>query len=97
MLELTSLLYSICRPCLRDIAAGGMVFQQGDKADAIMQVKGGLVRLVRYTDSGDLLTLFRATPGQTFAEAALFSDVYHCTAVADVPSCVAFFSKFKNA
>lgn len=93
MLELTSLLNSICRPRLRDIAAGGIVFEQGDPADAILQVKEGLVRLVRYTDSGDSLTLFCATPGQTFAEAALFSDVYHCTAVADMQSCVALFSK----
>ena len=52
-----------------------------------------MVRLVRYTACGEALTLFRATPGQTFAEAALFADVYHCTAVADVASSIACFPK----
>ena len=56
-------------------------------------VERGRIRLVRYTDGGEELPLFRARAGQTFAEAALFSDQYHCTALADKTSRVFAFAK----
>jgi CRP-like cAMP-binding protein len=37
--------------------------------------------------------LFTASSGESFAEAALFSDVYHCDAVAEVPSRVTIVPK----
>jgi len=91
--ELSELLYSLCQPRLQDVPASGRVFSQGDSAGEIFLVLDGVVRLVRYTDQGTALTLFRAQAGQTFAEAALFSPIYHCTAVADRVSRVAGFAK----
>jgi CRP-like cAMP-binding protein len=93
MSDLASLFSTICRPRQREIAAGDTVFQQGDPAGDIFLVAAGCVRLVRYTADGDALTMFRAKPGETFAEAALFAEVYHCTAVADLASRVSCFPK----
>ena len=91
--EMAALLQSLCKSRQRDIPAAGAVFRQGDPASDIFLVVHGQVRLVRYTDEGEALTLFRARAGQTFAEAALFADRYHCTALADRDSQVALFSK----
>ena len=91
-IELAELLQSLCSSRLRDIPAGGAVFRQGDPAADIFLVIDGRIRLVRYTDEGEALTLFTARAGQTFAEAALFADRYHCTAMADKASRVAAFS-----
>jgi len=93
--ELAELLQSLCASRLRDIPAAGAVFRQGDPAADIFLVVEGRIRLVRYTDEGEALTLFRARAGQTFAEAALFAGCYHCTALADKPSRVAAFAKDK--
>jgi CRP-like cAMP-binding protein len=91
MSELATLLGAICESRQREIKAGGALFQQGDPADDIFLVREGMVRLVRYTSDGDAITMFRALPGQTFAEAALFADFYHCSAVADLASRVTCF------
>jgi len=40
-----------------------------------------------------VLTLFTAGPGESFAEAALFSKVYHCDAVAEVSSRITIIPK----
>jgi len=91
--ELAELLQSLCTSRMRNIPAAGTVFRQGDPAADIFLVVDGRIRLVRYTDEGEALTLFRALAGQTFAEAALFADRYHCTALADKASRVAAFAK----
>ena len=93
MSDLVALLNSICLPRRRQVAAEGEIFQQGDPAGEIFQVEEGAVRLIRYTADGKALTLYRALPGQTFAEAALFSPSYHCTARADRPSRIAGYAK----
>lgn len=80
---LTELLNSVCHPRVFEVPADGSIFIQGDPAGEIYLVLKGQVRLVRYTEQGAALTLFSAREGQTFAEAALFSPIYHCTAVAD--------------
>jgi len=90
---LAELLHSLSRPRLREIPEKGTVFRQGDPAGEIYQVVSGRIRLVRYTDQGESLTLFRAQAGQTFAEAALFSGIYHCTAMAESASRIAGFAK----
>jgi len=93
MNDLANLFSTMCQPRQLEVAAGGTVFQQGDQASDIFLVVNGQVRLIRYTTAGESLTQYRAMPGQTFAEAALFSDMYHCTAVADMESKVACFPK----
>jgi CRP-like cAMP-binding protein len=58
------------------------LFRQGDQAAAIFFVESGRLRLERRTSDGRLVVIHTARPGEFFAEASLFSDVYHCDAVA---------------
>jgi len=93
MSDFATLFAEICRPSLREVAVGDPVFNQGDQASHIFQVIGGRVRLVRHTPEGGVLTLYRAGTGETFAEAALFAEYYHCSAVVDEGGRVACFPK----
>lgn len=58
------------------------LFRQGDEATAIYLVDSGRLRLERHTSDGRLVVIHTARPGEFFAEASLFSEVYHCDAVA---------------
>lgn len=60
---------------------GTVLFRQGDKPRAFYFVERGSVRLVRHSKSGDEITIHRSFPGETFAEASLFSDANHCDAI----------------
>lgn len=71
---------------IRDLAAGELLFRQGDRASAIYRVETGRLRLLRHAVDGRLVVLHTARAGDLFAEAALFSEGYHCDAVATVPS-----------
>jgi CRP-like cAMP-binding protein len=62
--------------------AGAAIFRRGAPADAVFRVRAGRVCLVRALEDGGEATMARAGPGETFAEAALFADVYHCDAIA---------------
>ena len=93
MSDFATLFAEICRPRLRELAAGELVFRQGDRAAHIFQVMSGKVRLIRYTPEGGVLTLYRAGAGETFAEAALFAECYHCSTVVDESGSVACFPK----
>ncbi|MEI8396056.1 MAG: Crp/Fnr family transcriptional regulator [Rhodospirillaceae bacterium] len=77
----------------RQLGEGQFLFRQGDPVSGIFAVIEGRVRLVRYSRDGIVSVLYVAVSGDTFAEAALFSDVYHCDAVADVPSGIAVIPK----
>ena len=65
--------------------AGGAIFRRGAPADAIFRVRAGRVSVVRVLEDGGEALMARAGPGETFAEAALFSEVYHCDAIARTP------------
>jgi CRP-like cAMP-binding protein len=80
---LLEFLYSIVPPEERDIPKGGFVFQPGEAPIYLFGLKSGAVRMVRYNIGGDEILIYRAAAGQTFAEASLFSDVYHCAVIAD--------------
>lgn len=67
----------------RTLRPGDAVFRQGTPATAIYRVEAGRVRLVRHLKDGSSVVLHVARAAATFAEAALFSDRYHCDAVAD--------------
>lgn len=67
---------------------GEVLFRAGEPARFLFSVATGQVRLVRYTTEGEAVTIHSAARGETFAEAALFSDVYHCHAIAMGPSVV---------
>jgi len=71
---------------IRVLAKGEALFLQGDPTFAIFAVRRGRVRLLRNLVDGSTVTLYVAHDGETFSEAALFSQVYHCDAVAEVDS-----------
>ncbi len=80
-------------PRQRRLAAGEVLFRQGDRTAGIYRLIEGRVRLVRVTPDGTAVNLHQARPGETFAEASLFSAHYHCDAVADVDSLVGLYPK----
>jgi CRP-like cAMP-binding protein len=78
---------------VRELVAHELLFRQGDPVVAIYLVETGRLRLVRRTVDDHLVNLHTANAGELFAEAALFSDQYHCDAVAVVPSRVRVLAK----
>jgi len=77
----------------RSLASNETLFRQGDKVTAIYFVEAGRLRLERRTFDGRLLILGITPAGQFFVEAALFSDSFHCDAVATEPSRVRIYPK----
>jgi CRP-like cAMP-binding protein len=78
---------------VRDLAAGEILFRQGDRAAAIYKVESGRLRLVRRTQDDHLVILHTARRGEFFAEASLFADSYHCDALAAAPSRIRVYPK----
>jgi CRP-like cAMP-binding protein len=77
----------------RVLAAGEILFKQGDPAAAIYKVESGRLRLVRRTVDDHLVILHTARRGEFFAEASLFAEAYHCDAVAAGPARVRVYPK----
>jgi len=63
----------------QDLAPGEFLFRQGDQAEHVFALVEGRVRLTRYLSNGKAVCMHVARAGQTFTEAAVLSDVYHCT------------------
>ncbi len=68
----------------RHLPPESILFRQGDRAVAVYVVEQGRLAMIRHTPDGHRVTLATAGPGDSFAEAALFSDVYHCDAIAEL-------------
>lgn len=66
----------------RMLKTGETAFRQDDPSRGLYILLQGRVELCRYTESGEKVLIHRANSGETFAEASLFSDKYHCDAVA---------------
>src|SRR5258708_39815173 len=66
----------------RSLARNEVLFRQGDRVTAIYFIEAGRLRLVRRTFYGRSLVLATTPAGEFFVEAALFSDTFHCDAVA---------------
>jgi CRP/FNR family transcriptional regulator, dissimilatory nitrate respiration regulator len=77
----------------RSLRRNEILFRQGDKVTAIYFIESGRLRLERRTFDGRLLILGTTSAGEFFVEAALFSDVYHCDALAAEPSQVRVYPK----
>lgn len=77
----------------RDLAAGQTLFHQGDQALAIYWVESGRIRLTDYTKDGQTINHYILRAHESFAEAALFSDIYECTAIADLTLARCCFAK----
>jgi CRP-like cAMP-binding protein len=59
----------------------------------LYEVVSGVVRLLRVDRSGREVVLHRATAGETFAEASLYSTTYHCDAIASTDAVVRLYPK----
>jgi len=75
------------------VERGQPLFCQGDRVKGLFLLRSGLMRLVHYTEQGQLINHYVIYPGEVFAEIVLFVDCYACTAIADQPSEVMMFSK----
>ncbi len=75
------------------LAKGEHVFRQGDETRGVFFVVSGAICLTRLTEAGAAVTLHNAKVGGMFAEASLYSDHYHCDAIAVAPSEVIHLSK----
>jgi CRP-like cAMP-binding protein len=77
----------------RSLARNEVLFRQGDKVRAIYFIEEGRLRLERRTFDGRLLIVGTTPANQFFVEAALFSEAFHCDAVAAEPSRVRIYPK----
>ncbi len=77
----------------RKLKAGEVLFRLGSKTVGLYEVITGRVRLVRVDRSGREIVLHIAGPGETFAEASLFSAQYHCDAIASTNATVRLYPK----
>lgn len=73
-------------PDTRFIASGQHLFRIDDRVQALFEVMDGEITLERATARGARLVLQRARSGDVVAEASLFSESYHCDAVAIAPT-----------
>lgn len=71
---------------IQQIDAGQVLFQPGEQASVLYMVETGRVKLIRYTDGDETVTLEVVGAGESLAEMALFSDVYSCGAIAEARS-----------
>ncbi len=77
----------------RDLVTGQVLFHRRDEAQSVFVVQTGRLKLVRYTSEGKLVILQVVRASESFAESALFSDLYGCDAVAETPSRVIIYPK----
>jgi CRP-like cAMP-binding protein len=66
----------------RTLAAGELLFRQGERTFGVFRLVRGGVRLQRFTPAGAVVPMHTVRAGEPFAEAALFADQYHCQAEA---------------
>lgn len=77
----------------RRLAAGEALFRRGGKTEGLLEVVRGRVRLARVDRSGREVVLHVAGPGETLAEASLFSAQYRCDAIASTAAIVRVYPK----
>ena len=77
----------------RKLKSGETLFRLGGKTAGLYEVIAGRVRLARVDRSGHEIVLHVAGPGETLAEASLFSPDYHCDAIASTDALVRLYPK----
>jgi len=75
------------------LGSGRYLFHLGDPVRAIYLVKVGWVHLVRHQNDGAVLILQKSGPGSVVAEASVYSETYHCDAMASRPAQLRSFAK----
>lgn len=77
----------------RKLTAGEALFRLGDRPAGLCEILAGRVRLARVDRAGHEIVLHVAGPGDTIAEASLFSPHYHCDAIASTDAVVRIYPK----
>jgi CRP-like cAMP-binding protein len=77
----------------RKLKSGEALFRLGDKTAGLCEVLAGRVRMCRVDRSDHAVILYVAGPGETLAEASLFSPAYHCDAIASTDAVVRIYPK----
>lgn len=77
----------------RALKPGEPLFRAGQRPTGLYQIVSGRIRLARVDRSGRETMLHSATAGDTVAEASLFSNAYHCDAIASTPTKVRLYPK----
>ena len=77
----------------RKLKSGEALFRLGNKATGLYEVISGRVRLACVDRSGHEIVLHIAGPGETLAEASLFSPSYHYDAIASTDATVRIYPK----
>ncbi|MBL4692811.1 MAG: Crp/Fnr family transcriptional regulator [Magnetovibrio sp.] len=77
----------------RLLAKGQSLFCAGDLVHNLYCVKSGEIQMVRNLGDGTTVLLYVGTAGQTFAEASLFSETYHCDAVTNAETLIYLYDK----
>jgi len=77
----------------RKLKAGEALFRLGDRSAGFCEVIAGRVRMARVDRAGHEVILYVAGPGETLAEASLFSPAYHCDAIASTDATVRIYPK----
>ena len=67
-------------------APSGYLFHQGDPVQAVFVVETGLIELTRHLPDGTSIILQRAQSRTVLAEASVYSDTYHCSALIAEPT-----------
>lgn len=65
------------------VQEAALLFHEGAPTRGLFVSVDVGVTLVRTTPQGDRVVIHRAKPGESFAEASLFAETYHCDAVAN--------------
>jgi CRP-like cAMP-binding protein len=77
----------------RKLKPGQALFRLGNRTMGLYEIVSGKVRLARFDSTGREIILHVAEPGDTIAEASLFSSTYHCDAIAMTSAVVRLYPK----
>lgn len=77
----------------KKIHKGEYIFRQGDKTFGMFFITSGTIELCRFAEDGAVVIIHTARPNQTFAEASVFSESYHCDAIANETTELLIFKK----
>lgn len=75
------------------LTVGQPLFHKGEPAKAVYAIQSGRIRLLHYTESGQIVNHYQVNPGELCAEVVLFIDAYACTAIVEEPTQVLVFPK----
>lgn len=75
------------------LTIGQALFHKGEPADTVFVIQFGRIRLLHYTESGQIVNHYQVNPGELCAELVLFIETYACTAIAEELTQVLVFPK----